>query len=55
MNNRLGPNKIFIIGLIQFLSDFIKLIFKDNIYLILFNYLMFYFFLIIFFSLRFIL
>lgn len=49
INNRLGPNKIFLKGLIQFLSDFIKLILKDNIYLNIINYLIFYFFLMFFF------
>jgi NADH:ubiquinone oxidoreductase subunit H len=51
MNNRIGPNKILILGFIQFLRDFIKLLFKDNIFLIIFNYLNFYFFIFIFFSL----
>nr|AAW24406.1 NADH dehydrogenase subunit 1 [Ferrisia gilli] len=49
MNNRIGPNKILFIGLIQFISDFIKLVFKDNIYLLLFNYLSYYFFIYMFF------
>ena len=44
INNRLGPNKIFFLGLIQFIRDFLKLIFKDNIYLLYFNFLSYYLF-----------
>ena len=51
INNRLGPNKIFFLGLIQFIRDFLKLIFKDNIYLLYFNFLSYYLFIYIFFSL----
>ena len=34
---RFGPNKVFFLGIIQFLIDFLKLIFKDFIYLNKFN------------------
>lgn len=48
---RFGPNKVLFIGLLQFLLDLLKLIFKDYIYLYLFNlnYII-YLFIILFFS-----
>lgn len=52
-NNRLGPNKIGILGLIQFLVDLIKLIFKENLILIVYLKIRYYLFIIILFLLRF--
>jgi NADH:ubiquinone oxidoreductase subunit H len=34
---RFGPNKVFFLGVMQFLIDFLKLIFKDFIFLNKFN------------------
>lgn len=53
INNRLGPNKIFFVGLIQFLIDSFKLLIKDNLNLIFFNKISYYFFIIILFFIRF--
>lgn len=46
---RFGPNKVLFIGLFQFLLDLVKLIFKDFVYLYLYNLNYLFFILIIFF------
>nr|AAW24412.1 NADH dehydrogenase subunit 1 [Maconellicoccus hirsutus] len=53
LNNRLGPNKILFKGLFQFLMDLVKLIFKENSFMILMNFFMYNFMIFFFFIISF--
>ena len=49
-----GPNKFFSIGFIQFLVDLLKLIFKENLILLIYNKIIYNFFIFLLIIFRFI-